>query len=290
MWLDQEFLNHKTYFFKLAYNLLGERQEAEDIIQEVWLKFLKIEHLEIKNIKNYLARMVVNQALDRLKELKKQREFYKGTWLPEPWLEEVISDDKSNEVPSLDYALLFLLEKLNPYERAVFILREVFSFDYQEVSEFTGLSLDNCRQILSRTKQKLPAAKTKYPSDIQKQQEILTAFMKACSEQNSLELQKILKNDIKLYADGGGKVSAALKPLFGIGKVARHLLGVMKLRENEVLDIKILTHKENLFVILSNDLTEAIDSIFTLEISDNQIDSIFILRNPDKLKLFKKKY
>jgi RNA polymerase sigma-70 factor, ECF subfamily len=279
--LGEELIRQKSYFFKLAYNLLGEVQEAEDIVQDVWLKCLEMPGATIQTPKNYIARMVVNQAIDRLKQLQKQRTLYKGTWLPEPYQEANELETSDNYTP--DFALLFLMEKLNPYERAVFILREIFGLDYAEISQITELKPENCRQILHRTKEKLPQAPPKYAPDIAQQQNLLAAFVQACAKQDLAQLTAILREDIVVYSDGGGKVSAALKPLAGIDKVLRHFLGLMKLREDEALSVRWIELNKAPSALIIKDLTQTIDSIIQLTVSDNQIQRIFVLRNPDKI-------
>jgi RNA polymerase sigma-70 factor, ECF subfamily len=279
--LWEEVIEQKSYFFKLAYNLLGEVQEAEDIVQDIWLKCLEMTGTNLQNPKNYVARMVVNRAIDRLKHLQKQRELYKGTWLPEPYCET--NDLEINDNYTADFALLFLMEKLNPYERAVFILREIFGLEYAEISEITDLKPENCRQILHRTKEKLPQAPTKYTPNIDQHQNLLSAFVQACAQQDLTKLTAILREDIVVYSDGGGKVSAALKPLAGIGKAVHHFLGVMKMRQEETLSVRFVWLNNAPSAVIINDITKTLDSIIQLKIEDNQIQQIFVLRNPDKI-------
>ena len=147
MVITTQILHLRPYLFRMAYDMLGMIEEAEDVVQDVYEKWMSVD--SVKDPKAYLGRMTVNKSIDRLQELKKQRESYTGPWLPEPY----ITLD-ADQPPTLEYGLLFLLERLNPLERAVFILRESFSEDYRRIAELTGVSADNCRQLLHRAREK----------------------------------------------------------------------------------------------------------------------------------------
>ena len=278
-------LNYKSYLFTLAYNLLGEIREAEDIVQDTFEKWLNLNQSSVQNPKSYLSRMVINQSIDRLKELQKKRETYKGLWMPEPIVESLDTNFKSSEEKQIDYALLFLIEKLNPYERAVFILRESFDMDYKEISYLIDQKEDNCRQIMKRSREKLQKPKKQHKINPQKYQELLEAFLEACHEQNLEKLEKVLKKDIALYSDGGGKVAAALKPLFGYNKVTRFLMGVLQLQQEEDLAYQPIRINQKPAALIFNNTTKEIDSVVSLDIDEEGVSSVFIMRNKDKIHL-----
>lgn len=279
MELTSEILSLRPYLFRISYNMLGVIEEAEDIVQDVYEKWISVENA--KEPKAYLGRMAVNRSINRLEELKKQRESYKGPWLPEPYI--TIEQDPN---PTIEYGLLFLLERLNPVERAVFILRESFSEDYSAIADLTGLSEDNCRQVLHRAHEKLARRPAK-PAEPDKQRALTEAFLYALSQQDLSMLNQLLRSDIELYSDGGGKRAAALKPLFGLQKVLKFLLGVMQLPENQGdefeyrpafvsgLPCALIFRKSN----------GELDSMQYVVPDENNIMQLLYVRNPDKLRV-----
>ncbi|HEY8893783.1 MAG TPA: sigma-70 family RNA polymerase sigma factor [Niastella sp.] len=271
-------LQLRPYLFKIAYSMLGEIEEAEDIVQDTYEKWLTVE--SVKEPKAYMARMVVNKCIKRLQELKVLRETYTGTWLPEPYITTEVPDS-----PTIEYGLLFLLERLNPVERAVFILRESFSEEYSYIAELTGLSTDNCRQTLHRTYEKL-GRNPKLSVDTVKHNALIEAFLYSMLNQDRSSLEQILRSDIELFGDGGGKRSTALKPLFGFEKVQKFLLGVMQLPENQGDVYEFMPAFVNGVpaALILRKADKALDSI-TYFVHDNTIITrLLFVRNPDKLQ------
>lgn len=279
MELSTEILALRAYLFRIAYNMLGVVEEAEDIVQDVYEKWTSVE--QAREPKAYLGRMVVNQSIKRLEELKKARESYIGSWLPEPYI--TLDPDPS---PTIGYGLLCLLERLNPPERAVFILRESFSEEYSYIAELTGLSAENCRQLLHRAHDKLERSSVR-PVDPVKHQELTAAFMFSLERQDRSALEQLLRNDIELFTDGGGKRSAALRPLLGLSKVLKFLFGILKLPENHPDNFEFKGAFVNgLPVVLFIDRASGeLDSMQYIEIDDAGIKRILYVRNPDKLKV-----
>jgi RNA polymerase sigma-70 factor (ECF subfamily) len=279
---DQQLISLRPYLFKIAYNMIGTIEEAEDIVQDVAEKWLKTTRADVKSLKAYLGRMVVNQSINRLNELKATRESYTGFWLPEPY----ITLEANPEVPTIDYGLLMLLERLNPMERAVFILRESFSEKYDFIADLTGNSEENCRQLLHRAHEKLRSAFIK-PAHTDKHRALTEAFLTALHQQDRSALESILRRDIELYSDGGGKKAAALKPLFGIDKVLKFLIGVTKLEHDKN---ETYTYKPGFFngqpaALLYLDSTKQLDSAVFVDFDDQGISRLHFLRNPDKLSI-----
>src|SRR6218665_2658751 len=225
MELSPDIIALRPYLFSIAYNMLGIVEEAEDVVQDVYEKW--ISAAQVQEPKAYLGRMAVNRSINRLNELKKARESYTGWWLPEPYI--TLDPDP---LPTMEYGLLFLLERLNPLERAVFILRESFSEEYSTIAELTELSVENCRQLLHRAHEKLGRSKA-IPVDPAQQRALTEAFIMALQQQDRSSLDQLLRSDMELFNDGGGKRAAALKPLFGLEKVLKFLLGIMQLPENQ---------------------------------------------------------
>ena len=273
-----EALRLRPYLFKIAYSMLGEIEEAEDIVQDIYEKWLAIE--DVKEPKAYMARMVVNKSIKRLNERKALRETYTGTWLPEPYITNEVPDS-----PTIEYGLLFLLERLNPVERAVFILRESFTEEYSYIAELTGLSMDNCRQTLHRTYDKL-GRNPKLPVDTVKHNALIEAFLVSMLNQDRSSLEQILRSDIELFGDGGGKRSTALKPLFGFEKVQKFLFGVMQLPESQGDMYEFMPAFVNGVpaALLLRKADKALDSITYFVLDDNLISRLLFVRNPDKLQ------
>lgn len=279
MELTDEILSLRPYLFSIAYNMLGEVQEAEDIIQDVYEKTLSVENIQAP--KAYLGRMALNSSIDRLHERKKFQEDYKGPWLPEPYI--TLNEEPS---PTLEYGLLFLLERLNPNERAVFILRESFSEDYQSIATLTGLSAENCRQLLHRAHEKLGRNKP-VSVDSAKQRALTEAFLFALEQQDRSALNELLRNDIELFSDGGGKRAAALKPLFGFDKVLKFLLGVMNIPDVKQQEFEYRPAFVNgrPAALIFNKTLQEWDSVQYMQMDEHGITRLLYVRNPDKIKI-----
>jgi RNA polymerase sigma-70 factor (ECF subfamily) len=257
--------------------MVGEIPVAEDLVQDTFEKWLRSDTGKVVEMKPYLSRILINKAIDKLEKLTREREAYKGLWLPEP----LITHDNLPEEHTLEYALLFLLEKLNPYERAVFILKEVFSFSHDEVAETLDLSSANCRQILHRAKDKVRSPVKKQESDLKEQQDLLEAFLLAVYEKNFDNLRDIFLKDIVMYQDGGGKMSAALKPIAGFEKIVKFLDAIMDLDPKVVFSAKpLLLNGLGGILILRNNLP---DTILSMDVEEHKISKLFFLRNPDKI-------
>lgn len=276
MELTAEIVALRPYLFQIAYNMLGVVAEAEDIVHDTFEKCTTVEG--VKQPKAYLGRMVVNRSIDRLRELKKQQESYIGYWLPEPY----ITDDES---PTIEYGLLFLLERLNPLERAVFILRESFSAEYHYIADLIDTSVENCRQLLHRAHKKL-GRKCFKPIDPSKYRLLIDAFFFSLQSNDRTKLEALLRSDVELFSDGGGKRNAALKPLFGRQKVLKFLVGVIQLPENQHNEFRYQTALVNgaPAVLIFHHSTGELDSMLCIEADQEEITRLLYVRNPDKLR------
>jgi RNA polymerase sigma-70 factor, ECF subfamily len=268
---------YKAYLFTIAYNMVGEIPAAEDLVQDTFEKWLQADTTSIREVKPYLGRMLINRAIDKLEKLKKEREAYKGLWLPQP----LITSDQSQEEHTLEYAVMFLLEKLNPYERAVFLMKEVFSFPHQEIATTLNISAENCRQILHRAKDKVRSPAKHQQADLRKQQELLEAFLLAVYQKQFDKLKDIFLTDIVMYQDGGGKIAAALKPISGWDKITKFLDGVLRLQPEAIFDVKPVSMNGGRGVLILQGTVP--DSILSLEVHEEKISKLFFVRNPDKI-------
>ncbi len=279
MVLTTEILRLHPYLFRIAYDMLGVVEEAEDIVQDVYEKWISVQH--VQEPKAYLGRMTVNRSINRLNELKKSRESYIGSWLPEPYI--TLDPDPS---PTIEYGLLFLLERLNPLERAVFILRESFLEAYSSIAELTGLSVDNCRQLLHRAHEKLGRNKIQRVEPAT-QRARTEALLLALQQQDRQALDQLLRSDIELFSDGGGKRAAGLKPLFGFEKVVKFLLGIMRLPENQGNEFEYRPAFANGMptALLFRRSTGELDSMPYVVWDESGIARLLYVRNPDKLHI-----
>lgn len=272
---------HRPLLFSLAYDILGEVQEAEDIVQDVFETWFS-KRPEVRFPKAYLSRAVVNKAIDRLEALKKAREIYKGPWLPVPIVSDSANPDERQSGDPLPYALLNVLEKLNPVERAAFILRQAFDFPYSEISEMCDVPEDNARQLVHRAREKLQKSRTRYEAPVAERQKLLNAFLDACVRQDASTLKSILHEDVVMYTDGGGKVNAAVVPVHGPEKIINFLANVLKgaLDAFEVRPVRVNGSAGALLINRANGKT---DTVCTLETDGQRITGLFFVRNPDKI-------
>ncbi|WP_225000156.1 sigma-70 family RNA polymerase sigma factor [Cesiribacter sp. SM1] len=285
--MEEAYTKYRAYLFSVAYNILGEIQEAEDLVQDTFEVVLGKEVSGIKNPKAYLTRIVANKSIDRLQVLKKQREAYPGTWLPEPLI--TFTDAVPEGVPQegiLAYEVLYALDQLNPTERAAFVLRTAFDYPYQELSLICNTTEVNCRQLVRRAKQKVSQG-VKTPAsgatEDQSLQQLINTFLQACAAGNPEKLAQFLKQDVALYSDGGGKVAAALNILRGHGVVSKFLVGVTGKKLEQQLGIRqVLVNGRPAVILLVNGQT---DSVLYLQADGSQLSQIFFVRNPDKIIL-----
>lgn len=279
MELTAEIIALRPYLFHIAYNMLGVVADAEDIVHDTFEKWASIEG--VKQPKAYLGRMAVNQSIDRLRTLKKEQESYIGYWLPEPY----ITDD-SDESPTIEYGLLFLLERLNPVERAVFILRESFSEEYHYIADLIDTSVENCRQLLHRAHKKLSRKQFKRIDPTQ-HRSLIDAFLFSLQSEDRTRLEALLRSDVELFSDGGGKRNAALKPLFGQQRVLKFLVGVMQLPENQRNQFGYRPALVNgaPAVLFFRHSTGQLDSMLCIEADQAEITRLLYVRNPDKLRV-----
>jgi RNA polymerase sigma-70 factor (ECF subfamily) len=272
------YISLKSYLFSIAYNMTGQVQEAEDIVQDTFEDVLKKPRIDVQNTKSYLTRIVMNKAVDRLSHLKKQRENYPGPWLPEPYMTQ--PDGSSHDI--LPYAFLHLMEELNSVERAVVILREAFDYSYENIAAICELSVDNCRQILHRAKQKLkrPVSNVGKKGEVANEK-ILQEFLKACLSHDTTKLSALLRNDVLLYSDGGGKVVAARKILEGITSVAKFLFGISRKTFEKWSGARSISVNNEPALLVPDE--EGVYMLLIPSFEDGKVVKIFLMRNPEKI-------
>lgn len=276
----------RKYLFTIAYNILGEVEGAKDVVHDAYAYFLSLEESHVKNVKSYLTRVVANKAIDKLNNLKKERETYPGTWLPEPYVSTSFQEEPF-EAGIMNYDVLSRLEILNPVERAVFVLREAFDFPFSELAVLCDTTEINCRKILSRARQKVKMNKALLNSNKNNNSEkllrLIEIFLKSVEEENLERLTDILKEDIILYSDSGGKVPAAINPIFGNVNVAKFMIGIARKYNPQDVQISIIhVNGQQAILISLHTLPETL-IIFSAE--GEKLQQIQVIRNPDKLLL-----
>lgn len=263
-----------------AYNILGSVDAAKDVVQDAYLKFLQIDNDAITDKKAYLVRMVINLSINQKKRQKKIVTDYTGQWLPEPVATEM-ADTSLLRKEVLSYSLMVLMEKLNPKQRAVFILNEAFEYDHEEIARVLDITVENSRKILSRAKALLhtdsPVPEKKVPADY------LDKYLEVIRAGDTSRLEQLLTQDIAVVSDGGGKVAAFMNPILGRESVMALLRGVHKKFYNQLrMEKTLINHQPAIFYYDEN------DQLVTCEIlslsPDGYIENIFYMRNPDKLK------
>jgi RNA polymerase sigma-70 factor (ECF subfamily) len=278
-----EFNQHRPLLFAIAYRMLGTVTDAEDMVQETFLRWQQTTIETVKSAKTYLTTIITRLCIDYLRSARVQREQYVGTWLPEPILTQTSTTPAEiiELADSLSIAFLTVLERLSPIERAVFLLRDVFEYDYDEISQMVGKSPANCRQILRRAKQHLTAERPRFPASPQQQEQITAQFLEASTQGNLPDLLLLLAQDVTYHSDGGGQVLAALKPLHGNRKVARFLWAIhQKWLRHATLRLAEINGQPGIIYVMDGSVYSAI----AFELVDGRIQSIYNVRNPDKLK------
>ena len=220
---DDPFVAHRSLLFTVAYEMLGSAADAEDVLQESWLRWADVDHSQVRDARAYLVRIVTRQALNRLRTLSRSREEYVGEWLPEPLLTSPDVADDVELAESVSIAMLTVLETLGPTDRAVFVLREVFDLPYAEIAEAIGKSAGAVRQIARRAREHVAARRPRVRVSRSEQQAVVERFLVAVRTGRVQELMEVMAPDVVLIADGGGVVAAVRVPIHGSERVARLL-------------------------------------------------------------------
>ncbi|MGE2722145.1 RNA polymerase sigma-70 factor [Mycolicibacterium celeriflavum] len=237
---QQIFANHRDLLFSIAYRLLGSAADAEDAVQDAWFKWSADDRSHVADPKAYLARIVSNVSMERLRSTRRQRETYVGPWLPEPILTAPDTADHIAAAESVSMAMLVVLETLSPLERAVFVLKEVFAFSYAEIADAVERSEAAVRQAGHRARQHVQARRPRFEADRDKKREATKRFFAVTTGGDINELMELLAPEVTLWTDGGGKVRQAMRPIIGALNVARWLAGNVK-RPYEGVEIADMT-------------------------------------------------
>ncbi|WP_224365230.1 RNA polymerase sigma-70 factor [Hyalangium versicolor] len=273
----ESFEAHRPAMIAIAYRMLGSVAEAEDIVQEAWLRWQDTPREEVRSERAFLSTVVTRLCLDRLKSAQATREEYVGPWLPEP----MRTADTPVDPESISLAFLVLLESLSPVERAVYLLHEVFGYSHSEVSEMVGKEEAACRQSLHRAREHIRARRPRFAPSKESHERLVTGFMSACLSGDLDGLKRLLAHDVTSWADGGGKVrGASLNPVRGADAVARLFLGLMK---KVPFDLKPEFAEFNGWPALVFRVNGAVFDVMTFETDGEHIHAIRSILNPEKL-------
>jgi RNA polymerase sigma-70 factor (ECF subfamily) len=275
---ENAFSRHRSLLFTVAYEMLGSASDAEDVVQETWLRWADVDHDAVRDPRAYLVRIVTRQALNRLRTLARRREEYVGEWLPEPLL---TSPDVAADVDlaeNVSIAMLTVLETLGPAERAVFVLREVFETPYEEIAEAVGKSPAAVRQIAHRARGHVAARRPRMAVSTTEQQAVVERFLAAVQNGDLQGLLDLLAPDVVLVADGGGLATAARHPIQGSDRVAGFLSRVA-----ELVGVSARTVWLNGSPAARIDIGGELDTAVSLAVENGRITHIYAVRNPHKL-------
>ncbi|WP_067480210.1 RNA polymerase sigma-70 factor [Actinomadura hibisca] len=270
------FVAHRNLLFTVAYELLGSAADAEDALQETWLRWVGVDLSTVRDQRAYLVRIATRQALARLRTLGRRKESYIGPWLPEPLLTAPDVADDVELADSVSMAMLLVLETLTPIERAVFVLREVFGFEYDEIAEAVGKNPAAVRQTAHRARAHVAARRPRGEVSAVQARGAFQAFQRAVETGDLRSLLDVLAPDVVLLTDGGGLVQAALAPVVGAGLVAQvlgRISGAMSLRTTQVNGCPALALR----------LDGEIDTVIAVRVDDGLITGLYAVRNPEKL-------
>jgi RNA polymerase sigma-70 factor (ECF subfamily) len=285
---DDIFQIDRPLLFSIAYRMLGSASDAEDVLQDAWLRYRGVDRSTIRSPKAFATTIVTRLCLDRLKSARTTREEYIGPWLPEPVLTSELENPAARlqRAESVTLAFLVLLEKLSPEERAVFVLKDIFEYDHSEIADMLGTTVDNSRQLLHRAKARLAEGRPRLTGTSRSRRAIAERFTRAFSSGDGSELTMLLAKDVSMWSDGGGKASAARRPLVGRDQVVNFLIGLHRTAQTAGLalrEVSLTIEDVNSEPALVLRVGQRLESIFVFSIDDDAISEIRVVRNPDKL-------
>jgi RNA polymerase sigma-70 factor (TIGR02957 family) len=287
-----DYMEFRPLMFSIAYRMTGSVSDAEDIVQEAFLRLTRAlrDGASIASPKAYLATVTTRLAISHLRSARVRREAYVGAWLPEPLVTSELGPaaapdpaERAEMSDSLSMAFLVLLESLTPTERAVFLLHEVFGYDYAEIAEITGKSEPNCRQIFARARHHIDEGKPRFDASREQRDEVARRFFDAAAGGDLNGLLELLAPDVVMIGDGGGKGTARREPLHGAEKVARFLLGLFRRAQKD------RSYAEPALVngqpgAVAYDAEGRVAAVFAIDIADGQVQAVRSVVNPDKLQ------
>ncbi|WP_338677761.1 RNA polymerase sigma-70 factor [Streptomyces sp. SCSIO 30461] len=276
----EAFIAHRNLLFTVAYEMLGSAADAEDVLQETWLRWATVDLGRVSDQRAYLVRITTRQALNRLRTVKRRREAYVGQWLPEPLITTSDVTEDVELAESMSMAMMLVLESLAPTERAVFVLREVFEIGYDEIAEAVDKSPATVRQIAHRARKHVRARRPRATASLSEAQAALESFRRAIETGNPQDLLDVLAPDVVLLSDGGGLKRAALHPIVGAEKIVRfYLAGTTKLQAAVTWEPTVVNGSPALAAYVDG----ALDGVMAVRVESTRITGLYFVRNPEKL-------
>ncbi|MFF3327298.1 RNA polymerase sigma-70 factor [Streptomyces sp. NPDC002889] len=276
----ETFVAHRNLLFTVAYEMLGSAADAEDVLQETWLRWVKVDLAQVRDHRAYLVRITTRQSLNRLRTMKRRKEAYVGPWLPEPLLTapDVAQDVELAE--SVSMAMMLVLETLSPTERAVFVLREAFDVGYDEIAAAVDKSPAAVRQIAHRARRHVDARRPRQVVSPSVTCAALESFQRALETGDPQALLDVLAPEVVLVSDGGGIKQAALRPITGAEKVARFMVGGLGKNERPITVAPTVVNGNPALLV---HLDGEIDGVMAIRVEDARITGLYYVRNPEKL-------
>ncbi|MEX0840283.1 MAG: RNA polymerase sigma factor SigJ [Parvibaculum sp.] len=286
---DATFERHRVRAFSVAYRIVGSVSDAEDVVQEAWLRWRGIDANTIRNPEAWLVTATARLAIDALRAARTRRETYVGSWLPEPLVEaaadtEPTPEDRLALADDVSMALLHVLERLAPEERAAFLLHDAFDYDYGELAALLGKSEAACRQTVSRARRRVHDEHARFDTSAREHARLAAAFSTAISNADPQALIECFTGDVVFYSDGGGKAIAALNPIYGADHVMRFFLGILRKRPDGFVPKPALVNGLPGFIALDD---TGIHSTLGFAVTGGKISALYMMRNPDKLARIK---
>lgn len=287
--IEEQFENYRGYLFAIAYRMLGSAMDAEDVVQETYIRYKAALPQPINSLKAYLTTILTRLCIDQLDSARHKRELYMGPWLPEPILTGATSESSNPEKriemeESISLAFLILLEQLQPFERAVFLLREVFDYEFAEIAAMLSKTEAACRRSFSRAKPHLRNHRPRFPASQQTQQQLLESYIRAVETGEMDTLTNLLAEDVVLWTDSGGKtVTAAYRPINGSDAVARFSLGTKRFWPSDYHAEQAEVNGQPAALLISGD---KVFGVLNIEVVGGKIQTIRVMANPEKLAAF----
>jgi RNA polymerase sigma-70 factor (ECF subfamily) len=280
---------HRKHLLGIAYRMLGEMAGAEDVVQDAWLRWRRADRTEIRDLRAWLSAVTLRLALDALRAARARRETYVGPWLPEPLLPDDVRAlaadtpaERAELASDLSLALLHVLERLSPEERAAFILHDAFDCDYRDIAATLEKSEQACRKLVSRARERVRADRSRHSATAEQHRALMTRFAEAVLTSDRKKLISLFADDVVFYSDGGGRVPAALNPVRGADSVARLIDGlVTKFRPADPVATHAIEISGQSAIVVT--LADGLHSVVSTDVENDRITAIYIIRNPDKL-------
>jgi RNA polymerase sigma-70 factor, ECF subfamily len=273
------FNEHRPVLLGLAYRLLGSMWDAEDVVQDAYLRWTRADRTDVRDVRGYLITVVTRLALDQLRSARVTRAAYVGPWLPEPVATDTLGPLDSAELrETVAFATVHLMERLSPPERAVFVLREAFELPYDEIAGIVGMSPAACRQAFHRTRDRLADGPRRFPVPQEEHARLLGAFLQAARSGDLAALTRLLADDVTSWTDGGGVVRQARRPILGPAKVAAFWVGLFRKYRSEPGTLVEINGQVGVRMAIGRQ-----EQILTVDVRDGRVHQVFSVLNPAKL-------